>query len=461
MNCLIGIDIGTSAMKCILISEEGKILGYDKEKNSLIYPLPERVEFNADERYDQICRLIKSVLRYQPKNAKVLAISFSGASGNTLLLNHDKKPIGNAISWQDERAESDYPELLKPFTDEHIHSVCGWPKIGSFPLACFSWIKKNQPEKYNLTKYFATDFIYFHYRLSGAWAIDTSTATNFYLQDQVKLNYYQPFLDFLDLKKEDLPEIVKSGKQIGSITPNASKETNLPEGTPVIAGAFDHPSAARGAGMTKPGDLLLSCGTSWVGFLPVECRDKILTEKMLIDPFLSPEGPWGAMFSFKSIGDDLNRYIKLLFNESHDCYKKFDKAVMAYNGEAKIPLFNLFQEAFSPANYISFLQKDYGIPEISISIMESMAKMMYEKIENLRNAGMDINNVTMVGGFSESKIWPRIIARIFRMPVKLIRGEFAGCLGSAILAGTGVGLFKSESEGFKKINIKSEKVYPL
>lgn len=460
MNCIIGLDIGTSAMKCILISENGKIIAYAKEKNSLIYPSPGRIEFNADERYDQLCRLIKSVMQYQPKYSKVTAVSLSGASGNSLLLNHDKKPVGNAISWQDGRAESSYPELLKPFSSEYIHSVCGWPKLGSFPLTCFSWIKANEPEKYSSAGYCATDFIYFNYRLSGTWTIDASTATNFYLQEQAEMKYHQPFLDFLDIKKENLPEIVQSGEQIGSITDKASQETNLPEGTPVIAGAFDHPAAARGAGMIKVGDLLLSCGTSWVGFLPVDCRDKMLAEEMLIDPFLAPEGPWGAMFSFKSTGTVLNRYIALLFPDSHDCYKKFDEAVLAYTPGANKPLFNLLQEEHSPEKYISIIQKDFGIPEISMAIMESMAKMMNEKIENLRIAGMDINHVTMVGGFSESKIWPRIIAGILRMPVKLIHGEFAGCLGAAILAGIGAGIFKNESDGFRKLNIKPDKVYP-
>lgn len=462
MNYIVGIDIGTRIIKCILISENGKIASYAKVENSLIFPSPGRVEFNAYKRYHQLCGLIKSVLKKLPNFSEVLAVCLTGASGNTLLLNIDKKPLGNVISWQDERAELNYMELLKPFSSEYIHSVCGWPKIGSFPLTCFSWIKKNEPEKYQLAKYLATDFVYFNYRLSGAWAIDNSTATNFYLQNQVKMRYHQPFLDFLDRRTEDLPEIVQSGDRIGSITHKASQETKLPEGTPIIAGAFDHASAARGAGTTNVGELLLSCGTSWVVFLPVECREKIVVQKMLIDPFLTPKGPWGAMFSFKNIGDIINRYITLLFGYSQNRFLRFDEAVReTFFVSKKIPIFDLLQEEYTPKQYISTILGDYGVPEISRAIMESIAKMMLEKINDLRIAGMKANVVTMVGGFSESKIWPRVLADIFGMPVRLVNGEFAGCIGAAILAGIGVGLFKNESDGFRKLNIKSEKVYPF
>jgi len=460
MNCLIGLDIGTSAIKCILISEHGRIIGHAKKENSFICPLPERIEFDADERYNQICGLIRFVMQHKPADSKVMAVCLTGASGNAILLDHQKKPIGNAVSWQDERAESTYQTLLAPFSAKYVHSVCGWPKIGSFPLACFSWMMENEPDIYHSAEYYATDFIYFNYRLSGGWAIDTSTATNFYLQNQVQMKYHQPFLDFLHIEEESLPKIVKCGEQIGRITPQASRETDLPEGTVVVAGAFDHPSAARGTGMIKIGDLLLSCGTSWVGFFPVGTREKILERAILIDPFLAPKGPWGAMFSVTSVGDIINRYINLLFNNAPDRFTKFDEAVLKSSPKTDKPCFNLLQKKYPTETYLSSMLKDYSISEVSRSIMECMAKMMREKIAYFRNAGIIINNVTMVGGFAESKVWPQILADILEMPVNLIQGEFGGCFGAAIMAGIGVGLFKNESEGFIQLKIQSITLKP-
>lgn len=453
MNCFVGLDIGTSAIKCILISESGKILGQAKTKNIFLHPEAGRVEYNADERYNQICNLIRDVVQQKPSASQVRAVCITGASGNGLLLDKNKKPIENVASWLDSRAESNYNELLSPFTSEYIHSVTGWPKIGSFPFSYFAWMKENQPEVYNSARFLATDFIYFNYRLSGCWEHDTSTATNFYLQEQTSQKYHQPFLDFLNIDIDSLPKIVKSGEPIGTITAQASQETGLPEGTVVVAGSFDHPSAARGTGMTKLGDLLLSCGTSWVGFFPVTSREGALERKMLIDPFLAPGGPWGAMFSFAGVGVTITEYINLIFNNAPSKFIKFDAAVMASKRENHLPDFDLFQKELSPEEYLSKMLNNYSIPEISRSIMESMAKLMRNKIDFFRKEGMPINNVAMVGGFSESKIWPQILADVMEVPVNLIQGEYAGCLGASILSGIGVGLFKNESDGFHKLNI--------
>jgi xylulokinase len=453
MNCFVGLDIGTSAIKCILISESGKILGNAKAKNNFLYPASDRVEFDVDERYNQICNLIRNVIQKLPFASQIRAVCITGASGNGLLLDKDKRPLENAVSWLDSRAETTYNELLSSFSSESIHTITGWPKIGSFPLSYFAWMKENKPEVYNSARFRVTDFIYFNYRMSGCWALDTSTATNFYLQEQTSQKYYQPFLDFLRIDTDSLPKIVKSGEPIGTITVQASIETGLPEGTVVVAGSFDHPSAARGTGMTRLGDLLLSCGTSWVGFFPVISREKAIERNMLVDPFLTPYGPWGAMFSFAGIGVTITEYINLLFMNAPGSFNEFDEAVINSKQGNHIPDFDLLQKELSPKEYLSKMLDNYKIPEISMSIMKSMAKLMRNKIDYFRNEGMPINKVSMVGGFSESKVWPQILADIMEVPLILVQGEYAGCLGASILSGIGVGLFKNENDGFSKLNI--------
>ncbi len=454
MNCFIGLDLGTSAYKCILISESGEILASAVTTNSFLYSAPGRIEFNVEERYQQICHLIKSVLNNNYHDLNVLAVCITGASGNALILDQQKKALANAVSWMDIRAEDTYETDLTLFKSEYVYSVTGWPKIGSFPLAYFAWMKVNEPEIYNSAEFLATDFIYFNYRLSGSWAHDTSTATNFYLQEQISLKYHQPFLDFFGVEHDKLPKIVKSGEPIGRITLQASKETGLPISTVVVAGSFDHPSAARGTGVTKLGDLLLSCGTSWVGFFPVISREKALELNMLIDPFLSPEGLWGAMFSFKGIGIIINQYVNLLFCNSSDRFDKFDKAAMNSLDEEGEFYFDLLQNDISPDEYFSEKLKNQSISNICRSIMESMAHLMSDKVNYFKENGLTVDSITMVGGFSESKVWPQIMSDVLGLPVRLIQGEYAGCFGASILAGIGVGLFHNEVDGFNKLNIK-------
>ena len=459
MDCFLGLDIGTSAIKGILIANDGKILAQGKENNSYEYPFHGYVEFDADERYKLICRLIKSLILQKPTDWIVRAISISGASGNALLLDKQKKPIGNAVSWTDQRAESSYQEILSAFSSDYVHSICGWPKIGSFPLAFFAWMKKNKPDVYRSATYKASDFIYYNYKLTGYWAHDTSTATNFYLQEQVNQKYHQPFLDFLEIEDNTLPRINKCGTIIGNITPQAAMETGLTQDTLLIAGSFDHPSAARGTGILQPGDLLISCGTSWVGFYPVENREKALKEKMLIDPFLSPDGPWGAIFSFTNMGGLINNYVNLLFPGELKCFSRFDEAATQSDIGSNDLQFDLTQTIHSPEEYLARLN-NFSVSDISRAIMENMAFLMKKKIAYFQRVGMPVRKITMVGGPSESKIWPKILADVIGIPINLINGEFAGCVGAGILAGIGVGNITNEADGFARLKNESAAVVP-
>jgi xylulokinase len=459
MDCLIGLDIGTSAIKGILISEDGEILVQGKEKASFVYPYPDYVEFDAEDRYKLICTLIRSLSQQKPSNSKIRAISISGASGNALLLDKHKIPVQNAASWLDMRAESSYQELLSPFSDEYIYSICGWPKIGSFPLAYFAWMKKNRPEIYSSSPFKVTDFIYFNYKLTGNWMLDSSTATNFYLQDQLNQKYHHPFLDFLEIDPDTLPKIINTGEQIGKITHQASVETGLSTDVVVVAGSFDHPSAARGTGVFQPGDLLISCGTSWVCFYPVQSREKVFQQKMLIDPFLSPGGPWGGMFSITNIGGIINQYIEALFLNAPDRFAKLDREASRSSLGANKLFIDITQTKYSPQEHlIQFKSKNHS--DISRAIMENMSFVMQKKIEYFRKEGMSTTNISMVGGPSESKVWPKILADVIGLPLKLIQGEYAGCLGASILAGVGIDLFKNEIDGFNHLIIKSDIVEP-
>lgn len=456
MRCLVGIDIGTSTTKCLLISESGEVIHLSKRANSYFTDFPGRVEFDAEVRYNGICSLIKSAVRSLPAQYHVVAVAISGASGNTLLLDENKSPIHNAIGWQDERAKTFCQSDGFPFTTEYVRSICGWRMSAGFPLGILSWIKQNRADHYLSATYHVTDFVYYNYRLSGNWAIDRSTATNFYLVDQVRMEYHQPFLDYLQIEKETLPCIIGSGQPIGKITKQASLETGLPEDTVIVAGAFDHPSSARGTGMMNVGDLLISCGTSWVGFFPMKSRDEVWRHNMLIDPFLAPEGAWGGMFSFTSLGDYINRYIRILFNDSEDRYKRFEAAVIQALDSSNKPSFDVMQQGVHPERYVSKMLERYELPEVCLSMLVSVADMLYKRIESCKQSGIPVKRVTLVGGFAEMEVWKAIFNEKLGLTVNGMKhGSHSGCFGAAMLAGMGVGIFNNEWDGFTKMNLST------
>jgi len=293
------------------------------------------------------------------------------------------------------------------------------------------------------------------FRLCGKWGMDYSTATTFFLQDQKKLEWNKDLIAELGMPETSLSQLMSSGTVLGSISKKASEQTSLSEDAKVITGSFDHPSAARGAGVLASGDLLLSCGTSWVGFYPIENREKALSQNMLIDPFLSPGGgPWGGMFSLACIGENINEMLKQLIDAPEsERHKTFDalaaKAPPGANGLRINPLKDKRLELMGACK-----------EDACRAIMEGAAFCMREKIEELSSAGIKANNITMAGGPSQSPVWPQILADITGLELKLFNGQNAGAAGAAILAGIGTGIFKNETEAFTNIKREIKVVLP-
>lgn len=453
MDLLIGLDIGTSAVKGVVMSDQGNIIAQGKRMTQFLHPQPDFIELSPEDHYRTVCDLIRELASSAPPGSSVVALSMAAASGNTLLTDGEGQPLTNIISWLDARAVKDAHELLPDFHFEQVHSIVGWPWVGSFPLGHLAWLKAKAPEKYHRASHYGMNSDYLLFRLTGKWGIDPSTATTFYLQDQRKRRWHKPYLDRLGIAEENLSELCPSGSVLGVLTPQAAKDTDLSEETRVVLGAFDHPCAARGTGMLQPGDLLLSCGTSWVGFYPLENRELALSQTLLIDPFLTPDGPWGAMFSLARIGTRIDWYIKHLilqpgdkFSDRYNIFNTYaQQSPPGANGLCINPCRDISSEL---PEEIATLSARYTREEIARAVMEGTAFEMRRKIEDLTTAGIPARRIAMVGGPTESPIWPRMVAEITGLELRLINGQNAGAVGAAILAGIGAGIFRNEVEAF-------------
>jgi len=205
----------------------------------------------------------------------------------------------------------------------------------------------------------------------------------------------------------------------------------------VVLGAFDHPSAARGCGVLRPGQVLLSCGTSWVGFYPVADRELALAQKLLIDPFLSPRGPWGALFSLTRVGERVQAFVDATFaGEATQAarYARFDEAA------ARAPR---------------------GSTDPSRALMADLAGQMKARMDSLSAAGLRAERIVMVGGPTESPAWMQILADTLGSELALPEaGAHAGAVGAAILAGMGTGIFADEADAAARVGFRGRTVRP-
>jgi sugar (pentulose or hexulose) kinase len=433
-GCLIGLDLGTSAIKGVLTDACGAVLAEAGAQTSLLHPCEGWVEIDPERYYQNICSIIRELAAHAP--AEVSGLAMAAASGNTLLTDSDGKPVTNIINWMDRRAEMNPPAALAGLTGDAVSQVTGWPCVSCFPLAHVAWLKENQPERYRAAAHVGMDTDWVLYRLTGKWLMDHSTATTFHLQEQVAGTYYEPFLKRLGLSCEKLSTLTESGVVAGTLIRQAADDTGLSPKTKVVTGCFDHPAAARAVGVLEQGQLMLSCGTSWVGFTPHRERQAILDAKMLCDPFLSASaGAWGGMFSVPCIGRAIDWYVEnVIAPGESDKLRIFDESAAQAEPGAGGLLVDL-QETPQPIRA--------SRANLSRAVMEGAARLLSEKLRGLKAHGFSYDRAVMVGGPSRSRIWPTIVAKETGLNI-VTNGRSAGARGAAVLAGIGSGVYRDE-----------------
>lgn len=434
---LIGLDLGTSAIKGVLTDARGTVLAEAGADTRFVHPSDGWVEVEPDQHYRNVCGVIRELAAAAPGD--IAGVAMAAASGNTLLAGADGAPLMNIINWMDHRAEQKPPAALAGLTSADVTQVSGWPCVSSFPLAHLAWLRVNRPDLYRNAGHYGMDTDWLLYRLTGKWMMDHSTATTFHLQEQTSGGWHEPFLERLDIPRSKVSNLVDAGTAIGRVTASAARDTGLSERTLVVAGSFDHPAAARAVGVLAPGQLMLSCGTSWVGFTPHPDRQSILDAHLLCDPFLSARrGPWGGMFSVPYIGRTIEWYV--------------DHVIAPGAGDHRMRVFNAAAAEARPG--AGGLEIDLRLPpqpidadrrNVSRAVMEGAARLLNEKIAELKTHGFRYDRAVMVGGPAGSPVWPAIVAATTGIDVT-VGGRSAGAQGAAILAGIGTGFYRDEQD---------------
>ncbi len=437
-GCLIGLDLGTSAIKGVLTDTRGAVLAEASVEVRVEQPRAGWVEVAPEPHYDKVCGLLRELAAAAP--GEVLALAMAAASGNTLLTDGAGVPLIHIINWMDQRAQQDPPAWLVGLGSAHVAQITGWPCVDSFPLAHLAWLRAHKARRYQRAAHVGMDTDWLLHRLTGHWMMDTSTATTFHLVDQVSGTYHEPFLRLLELPEAKLSALRPSGTAVGPLTARAQRDTGLFDGTTVVTGCFDHPAAARAAGVSQPGQLLLSCGTSWVGFTPCLDRRQVLASGMLCDPFLTAHGgPWGGMFALTSIGRTIDWYLEHVIAPGEpDRTRIFNEAA----AQARPGADGLTIDLRAAPGPVAGSRAN-----ISRAVMEGAARLLNEKILALRDRGFQYDKAVMVGGPANSPIWPTIVQELTGISITT-GGRSAGARGAAVLAGIGCGVYRDGREGW-------------
>ncbi|MBQ7474808.1 MAG: hypothetical protein IJS78_02690 [Clostridia bacterium] len=439
MEYLIGLDIGTSAVKGALMSEDGRIIRVAAEEFGYVFEGSFKLLYPED-----FVRACSDVVRTLSASADggIAALCSCCASGNPLFLGESSEPLTRIIGWQSEIPWDDLNKVYTKEEQKEIYRVVGWDFFEGMPAADLAWISLHRPDILEKTKMLVMSAEYLNFRLTGKWGVSRSMGTPFYLIDQEKGEYYPPMLDKFGLTADMLPPIYEKGTVLGAVTPDAAAKLGLDAGTAVVLGSFDHPSGALGAGVFDEGDLLLSCGTSWVELFPVASREFALSTGGLVDRFMIDGTPWCVMESIASLSDRIDALRRRLFGKIS--YEEFDGLAAAGEPGCRGLKFDFTEDDPGRA-------KGFGKPDIARAIIESSARLLRDNLSKHREIGLRADRITAIGGITNSRISVDIISSVMEREIRVVNGRSAGAVGSCLLAGIGVGKFPGEKEAFERM----------
>ena len=387
----IGLDLGTGAIKGVCWNQEKGVLKKVSERVTFNYPAPNCAELDASVYKEQIFRLINELA--EAADEEIFAISFAAASGNTLLCAADGTPLTPVISWLDKRLDWCPPE------EWQVRRTTGWPAIPMLPLMHVEYFRRNCPELLK-NSVIAMNNDWITWELCGVHQLDRSNAAPFYFWDQEKECYAADYLKHYGITREQLPAVVPTGTVMGHLKKEFCRG-NLTACTRIVAGSFDHPAGARAVKVFEPGEMLLSCGTSWVGFYPCRTRDDV-PQNELCDTYRSAAGGcWGAMFSIPEVGVEIEKFICDRFGKSSDRYDKFNDEALA--GETP-----------------------------SRALMCSIISRFKERFD--QHPG--VSRVVISGGPSEGRAWIELLRKMLGIRIDVAPWHsYTGAVGAAQIAG--------------------------
>ena len=473
MRYLIGLDIGTSAIKVGLFDERGQRIGVETEGYELLTPAPDWVEVPAEVYWESFKKSLGRLLdKGGVSNEDIIAIGFSAASETFFCIDKDGHALRNSIVWLDNRATAEAEELSKVITNEELYHVTGQPEMqGVWPASKILWLRNHEPEVFKKTACFLLLEDYFIFRLTGKCCGEGSLWSTSLMIDIQKNSYWAKMLDILGITEEQLPCLSESGTSVGKILPEMAASLHLSEETEVILGGQDQICGSVGAGNVCEGIFTESTGTALASCMTLDELAFDPEEKMPVyrsclpgKYFISAFGSGGA--SYRWLKDVL--YGSAAANEAGDIYEQMnDEALQAPAGCDGLLVLPHFQGAQAPdadpyakCSLIG-LTLAHSRAHLTRGFLEGVALVLNRMVESCEDMGHPVKEIRSISGGAKSKEWCQIKADICgKKVVTMNTVTDAACLGAAILAGVGTGIWKTPAEAVEAMVYQTAEYEP-
>lgn len=457
----IGIDLGTSGTKFLLVAANGEILAENTQSYEVCYPHSGWSEQSPELWYKAALTGLKELLQGQDKSA-VKGISFGGQMHGLVVLDKDDNVIRPCILWNDGRTEKQTKYLNEVIGKEKLSEYTGNIAFAGFTAPKILWMKENEPINFAKIAKIMLPKDYLAYKLSGSFCTDYSDASGMLLLDVKNRRWSQKMCDVCGISMQMLPKLYESYEEVGTLKKEIAEELGLSEEVKIIAGAGDNAAAAVGTGAVGEGGCNISLGTS--GTLFVSATEYKEDKANALHSFCHADGGWHLMGCILSAAS-CNAWWSDKILETNN-YAKEQEGLEEYLGKNDVYFLPYLMGERSPHNDVNArgafigMRPDTMRKQMTLAVLEGVTFALRDCLEAAKKNGIEAKKTKLCGGGAKSPLWRKIVANVMNMPVEIPQTEQGPAYGGAMLAMVGCGEYKTVKDAAKAIVKIKETILP-
>lgn len=447
----IGIDLGTSAVKLLLMDGSGKIQNIVSREYPLYFPNPGWSQQEPSDWYEQTMAGIKELLDGFDKSS-VAGISFGGQMHGLVILDENDEVIRPAILWNDGRTYEECDFLNNVIGKEKLSEYTANISFTGFTAPKILWVKNKEPENFARISKIMLPKDYIAYRMTGVHCTDVSDASGMLLFDVKNRCWSKEMCEICGISEKQLAKIYESYDTVGCVLPDIAEELGIPETVKVAAGAGDNAAAAVGTGTVGDGMCNISLGTSGTIFIS---SDKFGVDKYnALHSFAHADGHYHLMGCMLSAASCNKWWMDEIIGTTDYAAQQEEIKELGNNHVYFLPYLMGERSPHNNPNargtFIG-MTMDTTRADMTQAVLEGVAFALRDSFEVAKSLGIKIERTKICGGGAKSPLWKKMIANILNVKVDVIESEEGPAMGGAILAAVTCGEYADVKEAGDKI----------
>ncbi|HNQ35681.1 MAG TPA: xylulokinase [bacterium] len=460
-DLFLGIDVGTSGVKVLLVDSNGRVVDHQDESYPLLEPRPLWAEQDPEAWWRATARALRKLSERQPLKRRLAAVGLAGQMHGSVFLDGRDRVVRPALIWCDQRTGPEAAEIERAVGSEKLRRITGNPLFTGFTAPKVRWLQKHEPANYRRTARLFLPKDYIRYRLTGTAAseVTDNSGTGFF--DVNRRNWSPEIMAAAGVPDRWLPPVLESPALAGQVSPEAARRTGLPAGCPVAAGAGDQAASGVGNGVVRPGVVSATLGTSGVVFA--------YSERIRRDPAgrihtmcHAVPGAWHLMGVTLAAGGALRWYRDAFCpaEKAEAQRRRIDPYEIMTAAAGRIPagadgllfLPYLNGERTPHANPMARAvffgaTSRHTRAHFTRAVLEGVTFALRDSLEIMKDLKLPLREVRLSGGGARSALWCQMQADNFQALCRRTVNPDTTALGAAILAACGAGAFASVAEG--------------